>query len=599
MAGKKKSQELERTEELVEEGAQRPRLKKLSIRNFRAIGDIPVVIELDEIVVLVGPNNSGKSSILRAYEVVVQQGGKEGWLSIADFPNSCVDPKRLPEIELEMVVPDEKAPGETWISKDPKTGEMTVREKWTYTSPGVEPIRVGWDVGAKDWHTEGKVPWGAAGVAKSGRPEPHRIEAFASPEEQAKQIVDLLKKVLADKIEALKKDGEDGQPAKGRMHDLHKDLVALQKQVASEANTEVAAVEDRIGAIVAAVFPGHKVVFDAKVDDIPKISWFSTPPSLRMGPAGGYQPSVEHQGSGARRTLLWAALRIVSEDSRAKRQKTKDQPHLLLMDEPELCLHPNAIREACKVLYDLPKTKTWQVMVTTHSPIFIDLSRDNTSVVRVERNATGEVQGTTIYRPDRAQLDPDDRARLKMLNAFDPYVAEFFFGGRVVLVEGDTEYAAFAHVIASAPDRFKDVHVIRARGKATIATMCKILNQFGSKYAVLHDSDRPTVTTRRTKKVMVNPAWSVNRSILSAAQVALAAGRARLIASVPNFEEAFFDEEAEEEKPYIALEKLKKGGSALNRIESLLTALIDSSQPLPTGAIAWDNFGQLENALAG
>lgn len=68
----------------------RPRLKKLIIKNFRGIGQTPVTIELDKIVVLVGPNNAGKSSILRAllWE-------KERW-SMSRYPgfNSkghCVD----------------------------------------------------------------------------------------------------------------------------------------------------------------------------------------------------------------------------------------------------------------------------------------------------------------------------------------------------------------------------------------------------------------------------------------------------------------------------------------------------------------------------
>lgn len=54
--------------------APRARLHKLVIANFRAIGKTPVTIELDDIVVLVGPNNAGKSSVLRAYEVVMQAG---------------------------------------------------------------------------------------------------------------------------------------------------------------------------------------------------------------------------------------------------------------------------------------------------------------------------------------------------------------------------------------------------------------------------------------------------------------------------------------------------------------------------------------------
>ncbi len=63
-----------------------PRLKTLRVRNFRCIGNDPVEIDLDEIVVLVGPNNVGKSSILRAYEVVMSHGSKEGELTLRGFP---------------------------------------------------------------------------------------------------------------------------------------------------------------------------------------------------------------------------------------------------------------------------------------------------------------------------------------------------------------------------------------------------------------------------------------------------------------------------------------------------------------------------------
>lgn len=596
MATKKAAKGVE-PEEQIDPNTPRPRLKKLAIRNFRAIGTEQVIIELDEIVVLVGPNNAGKSSILRAYEVVMNHGSKSGMLAIDDFPNSQVVPQQLPEIEIETVVFDEKMPGERWVAKDAVTGEMTVREQWTFTSPNAAPRKVGWDVADGRWH-EKEGPWGAPGVAQAGRPEPHRIEAFTSPEKQAEQIVSLLKEALTERIDALKKPGEDGALPKGKLQELQKELIALQKEVAAEAKLEITSVEDRIGAIVGAVFPGHTVVFDAKLDEEPKITWFSAPPSLRMGPSGGYQPSIEQQGSGARRTLLWAALRILSEQNREKQVKAKDRPHLLLMDEPELCLHPNAIREACKVLYDLPKSGNWQVMVTTHSPVFIDLSRDNTSVVRVERGSTGAVHGTTIYRPQRASLDDDDRTRLKLLNAFDPYVAEFFFGGRIVVCEGDTEYTAFAHIAAHSPEKFKNVHVIRARGKATIATICKILNQFGSAYAVLHDSDKPTVVGRKTKKERGNPAWTVNKLIRAGVEEGMKNGRVRLVASVPNFEEAYFGEEAEDEKPYSALEVMKEDGEMHNRIESLLDALVDSSKPLPLGAIAWTDFTELEAAFA-
>lgn len=48
------------------------------IKNFRTIGSSPVEIDLNDIAVLVGANNVGKSSILRAYEAAMSTGSNDG-----------------------------------------------------------------------------------------------------------------------------------------------------------------------------------------------------------------------------------------------------------------------------------------------------------------------------------------------------------------------------------------------------------------------------------------------------------------------------------------------------------------------------------------
>ncbi|MGY4489878.1 AAA family ATPase [Pseudomonas sp. TE3610] len=112
---------------LTADGAPRPRLHKLIIQNFRSIGNTPVEIELDDIVVLVGANNAGKSSILRAYEIVMSHGSKDGQLSIHDFPNGVVDREKQPTIELQTVVFN-NAPGERWLHPM-ANGEYLIRER--------------------------------------------------------------------------------------------------------------------------------------------------------------------------------------------------------------------------------------------------------------------------------------------------------------------------------------------------------------------------------------------------------------------------------------------------------------------------------------
>ena len=529
---------------------QKPRLTKLIIKNYRCIGSTPVEIDLNDIVVLVGANNVGKSSILKAYELAMSQGSSNANLKIEDFSNNTVDNGNLPEIELHTIVFD-NSPGEKWLQVL-SNGENLVRERWIWSGEG-KPKREGWDVESSTWSTS--VPWGAPNVANSRRPEPHRVDAFASPEDQAKEIKDLLMLALTEKVKNLKTAGQVEGQEENDYRKLLNHVKELQKKIVSEAQDQIDSINFELTQSIEKVFPNYKIAFDAKPeDDLDKtINLFKNDGQLLMGPSDGFLSTVDRQGSGARRTLLWTAIKFISEN----KQKTKDdgsplRPHLLLIDEPEICLHPNAIREASKVLYDLPNSNNWQVMVTTHSPVFIDFSKDNTTIIKVEKIANGEIKGTTVFRPDKVKLDTDDKKNLKLLNICDPYVAEFFFGGNVIIVEGDTEYTAFNQIKIQKPLEYNNVHIIRARGKATIVSLIKVLNHFGSNYSVLHDSDKPRTTTKEGKE-MANPAWGNNPNILEAINTKPVGTNTRLLASLPNFEEAYFGIGARNEKPYNAL----------------------------------------------
>lgn len=573
-------------------GVARPRLHKLVVKNFCAIGETPVEIELDDIVVLVGPNNAGKSSILRAYEVVMSHGSKKADLTADDFHGGARDGV-CPEIELQTVIYD-NSPGHKWIFEDPTTNERIVRERWRWPAPG-PPIRQGYDVEAGAWSD--KVPWGAPNVANSRRPQPHRVDAFAVPEKQSEEILKLLSAVLEDRVKTHKAlTSDDGTAPYAQ---LLKSIAELQAKIVEESDTELKKIEEQLTEAVSNVFPGYEVAFDSRhEDDLDKsLALFRSTPQLMMGPSDGHKTTVSRQGSGARRTLLWTALKILRENEATKSAKGAEmRPHVLLLDEPELCLHPNAIREARRVLYGLPASGNWQVMITTHSPVFIDLASDNTTIVRVERDSSGEVTGTTLFRPHRANLDNDDRARLKLLNLCDPYVNEFFFGGRIIVVEGDTEYTAFRYIAERVGDEFRDLQVIRARGKYTIVSIVKVLNHFGVSFSVLHDSDRPTILGK-SGQPRANSAWAANEKIRATVVEAPHPERVHLVASIPNFESAFFGADVDGDKPYTALSSLEENQALREKLLSLLRGLTDPQASLPANALRWTSVDALKDAV--
>ena len=403
-------------------------------------------------------------------------------------------------------------------------------------------------------------------------------------------------KALNDRVKTLK--SADQGEGENEYHQLLTKVKELQKKIVEESQEQIDTVNRELTSLIEKVFPNYKIDFDAKPEDnLDKtINLFKSDTQLLMGPSGGYLSTVEKQGSGARRTLLWTALKFISENNQKGKDEQVLRPHLLLIDEPEICLHPTAIRDACSVLYDLPNSGNWQVMVTTHSPIFIDFSRDNTTIVKVEKNADGAIQGTTVFRPDKAQLDTDDKKNLKLLNMCDPYVAEFFFGGKVIVVEGDTEYTAFNYIKARDFESYKDTHIIRARGKATIVSLIKILNHFGSSYSVLHDSDSPIITTKAGKE-MASPAWGNNPNILEAINSKPDGTQTRLLASLPNFEEAYFGELVGTEKPYNALKTIAEDQTKFDTVEKLFKALINHEMPIPENCAEWVSIDDLREKL--
>ncbi len=132
--------------------------------------------------------------------------------------------------------------------------------------------------------------------------------------------------------------------------------------------------------------------------------------------------------------------------------------HMLLIDEPETALHPSAVRAAKSHLYSLAKDAGWQVMLTTHHPAFVDPLEDHTTIVRLHR-PEGQVV-PSVYRADEVGFDGDEREVLKSLMIFENTIAEMFFGCHVIIVEGDTEYAAFQEIMEQKVDRYFPVSAL-------------------------------------------------------------------------------------------------------------------------------------------
>ena len=80
---------------------------------------------------------------------------------------------------------------------------------------------------------------------------------------------------------------------------------------------------------------------------------------------------IENRGAGTQNNLIIALFRLIAE--------LASEGHLILaMEEPENSLHPKAQRQLLSVIQEISDKS--QVIVTTHSPVFIDRSRYENNV---------------------------------------------------------------------------------------------------------------------------------------------------------------------------------------------------------------------------
>lgn len=93
-------------------------------------------------------------------------------------------------------------------------------------------------------------------------------------------------------------------------------------------------------------------------------------PSFDVKIGSNIQTDTQHQGTGIIRSIVFAFLRF-----NARRKLEGSRPILVGFEEPELFLHPNAVNQMQSVIYELAEQSGNQIICTTHSPLMIDLNR--------------------------------------------------------------------------------------------------------------------------------------------------------------------------------------------------------------------------------
>ena len=194
---------------------------------------------------------------------------------------------------------------------------------------------------------------------------------------------------------------------------------------------------------------------------------------------GGFDGELARFGHGLQRSFLFALLQELADtdDSSA--------PTLILAcEEPELYQHPPQARHLAFVLDNLSRDHS-QVIVTTHSPFFVSVSRESFEDVRMVRKDSDRNYSVVAYTSfEEIAKDVEEVSTrptrpegvLAMIHqALQPALTEMFFTRRLILVEGleDIAYILSYIRLLDKSEEFRQLgcHMCQQTGRANYCNL--------------------------------------------------------------------------------------------------------------------------------
>jgi predicted ATP-dependent endonuclease of OLD family len=516
------------------------KLKKISIRNLRGLQNIE--FDNHSLTTLIGKNNCGKSSVLRAIELLctgVKPDLEEFYLRSEEniviegiFDDLREWERNTPAVSaliynnqlrlkyVASIIADEGDKKKIEVSYFAFKQNEQIQgwgEKWNELDEDIKAIAAEVDVRVgKDFNTKASKEKVKQRIRDN---YPNRvIQGAAEWSNDSITFNNALQQALPKivVIPAVKDATEESKYSKtgksGAFGELMKKLILPQIQAETEYANIVRAISelsDRIHSEegIAGINQINRRLSDrlsrlisAKANvkfDNPEIDTIiSSSVGLRIFD-GVHDTPIGLQGHGLQRTLIFSLLEMVAENEAAINDESA-RTTIILYEEPELYLHPQMLRKLKSILNTISQSENWQIMCSTHSPVFINVADAPESLVILSRAADGgiSVRQLTENPFEDTEAGVIERDALRAALDFHPTVCEVFFASKVILVEGDTEMAIFKHCNQLLEhcgvdlERSLDCTIVSCGGKWTIPAIGRLLSRFGIPFKIVHDLDR-------------------------------------------------------------------------------------------------------------
>lgn len=433
------------------------KLKRVVIKNFRSIKHLEFEFPESNLLVLVGPNNSGKSNIIRAINLICG----EDWVSserLQDYDFYLRDKSK--EIRIELIFDNGSSAIFSSSSRWPEYRDVlgnlirdqNIKEDFPSTYLGADRA-FDRHISFYDWSLLGK-------IRKTFHKRAYNLSDKL--EERFNEIVDLFDQVPG--FSEFKKD-------------FGKFFEELQADVPL------------------------KMSIDFK--PFTPSNYFKTMHILASDPNQNRRDiDLDELGEGTRNLILLALLRSYAVNLRQYGEEIRG---ILALEEPEIYLHPQAQRNLFRILREIVSTGL-QVIISTHSNNFVDTEFfDSIGLVRkVDDPENKGCQHTTLTLVSKAELVehcyrtgvPEGKATIENITEYYKSTSNYrlneaFFARFLILVEGETEELALPEYLAAVGlncDQ-KGVSVIAVQGKNQIPKYWRLFGKFKIPMLVVFDND--------------------------------------------------------------------------------------------------------------
>lgn len=397
------------------------KIAEVEIQNYRSC--INACIKLSDFTVLVGYNNAGKSNIISAIQWLVRKSS----LQEADFFDLTLPVEVIAKIEGISHLQLDGMPPRHSAAIRPYIVDGVLKIKRTQLSPAarVAEIRLSvWNAADDEWVPN---PGGIDNAIGDLLPDPIRIGAMENAAEDAakSKTTTTIGKLLAEFTRPVKEAHEQ---------ELGLHLNEISRRISCEGDArlgEFSEIDRNVNSKVNDLFPGMSVKLHFETPTFDEIIKAGT---IRVYEGGGGGRDFSSYGHGAQRSIQIALIQYLAEVKRAV--NNPETTTLLMIDEPELYLHPFAIEQVREALASL-SLSGYQVVISTHSAQMITPESAEKALL-VRKDLRLGTYTRTRLKDAIVRIVQNANHQLEQLFSLS-HSSQVLFAERVVLTEGKTE----------------------------------------------------------------------------------------------------------------------------------------------------------------